>query len=77
MAAFSRSDFGTAERLFADFERRYPTSTHREDVLFLRALGHSRRGDSAGARALAQQYLQQYPHGFRVPEATKLAETVP
>ncbi|MGC4093085.1 MAG: FecR domain-containing protein [Polyangiaceae bacterium] len=74
MAAFSSGDFGSAEQLFRAFEQRYPNSAHGEDILFLRALGHSRRGDVAGARDLARQYLQRYPRGFRAAEATKLAQ---
>ncbi|HKY39139.1 MAG TPA: tetratricopeptide repeat protein [Polyangiaceae bacterium] len=73
MAAFSKSDWGTAEELLVRFEQRYPDSPHREDVLFLQAVCRSRRGDAAGARILAQQYLRRYPHGFRAPEATQLA----
>jgi TolA-binding protein len=77
MAAFSRSDFGTAEQLFSKFELLYPQSSHREDVLFLRALCRSRRGDVAGARALAREYMRQYPGGFRAPDASRLATPDP
>ena len=73
MSAFSRGDFGTAERLFRAFEQRYPTNPHAEDVLFLRALGRSRRGDPSGARLLAREYLQRYPGGFRAEEARQMA----
>lgn len=72
MAAFNQGDFGTAERLFREFELRYPGNSHAEDVLFLRALTHSRRGDHAGASALAKEYLERYPAGFRVAEAKRM-----
>lgn len=74
MAAFSRSDFGTAEHLLTSFGRRYPNSPHREDVLFLRAVCRKRRGDADGARALAREYLSQFPEAFRAPEARRMAE---
>ncbi|HWA75024.1 MAG TPA: FecR domain-containing protein [Polyangiaceae bacterium] len=73
MAVFSRGDFGTAERLFAAFEARYPRSPHVEDMLFLKALGRSRRGDVSGARSLALEYLRRFPGGFRSVEAQRLA----
>lgn len=73
MSAFSRGDCGAAGPLLTRFERRYPQSAHREDVLFLRALCHARSGDRAGARVLAEEYLRRYPRGFRVPEAARLA----
>jgi hypothetical protein len=73
MAVFSRGDYGSAERLFRAFEERYPSSPHREDLLFLRALGRSRSGDASGARVLSRDYLNRYPNGFRVREARELA----
>lgn len=73
MAAYSRGDFATAERLFLAFEARYPTNGHVEDTAFLRALTRLRRGDEAGGRALAREYLKRYPNGFRAPEAARLA----
>jgi hypothetical protein len=73
MAVFSRGDFGTAERLFAAFEEHYPRSPHVEDMLFLKALGRSRRGDVSGARSLALEYLRRFPGGFRSVEAQRLA----
>ncbi|MFZ5893094.1 MAG: FecR domain-containing protein, partial [Myxococcota bacterium] len=73
MALFSRGDFDSAERAFKDFEQRYPTNQHNEDILFLMALGRSRRGDDAGARSFARDYLRRYPQGFRAAEAARLA----
>jgi hypothetical protein len=73
MSAFSQGDFGTAEQLFRAFEQHYPQNPHVEDVLFLRALGRSRRGDASGARVLAREYLRRYPAGFRVVEAVEMA----
>ena len=73
MAVFSHGDYGTAEPLLSAFEARFPHSAHNEDVLFLRALARSRRGDQAGARALAGEYVRLYPKGFRAEEARKMA----
>jgi TolA-binding protein len=73
MAAFGAGNYGQAERLFQDFERRHPGDTRREDSMFLRAVARARRGDAAGARAAARQYLDRYPHGLRAPEAERLA----
>jgi ferric-dicitrate binding protein FerR (iron transport regulator) len=77
MSAFSQGDFGMAEQLFRAFEQRYPQNPHVEDVLFLRALGRSRRGDSSGARVLAREYLRRYPAGFRAVEAGEMAREPP
>ena len=73
MAAFSAGDYGQAERLFQDFERRHAEDARQEDSTFLRAVARARRGDAAGARATARQYLERYPNGLRAPEAEQLA----
>ncbi len=73
MAAFGAGDYGQAERLFQDFERRHPEDARREDSTFLRAVARVRRGDAAGARATAREYLERYPNGLRAPEAKRLA----
>ncbi len=73
MAAFGAGDYGQAERLFQDFERRHAQDARREDSMFLRAVARARRGDAAGARATARQYLERYPNGLRAPEAERLA----
>jgi TolA-binding protein len=75
MAAFGAGDYGQAERLFQDFERRHPEDARQEDSTFLRAVARARRGDAAGARATAREYLQRYPNGLRAPEAERLAES--
>jgi TolA-binding protein len=74
MATFSRGDFASAEQLFQRFEARHPHSSQLEDSLFLRALSRERRGDTAGARALASEYLRRYPGGFRAAEARRLVK---
>jgi TolA-binding protein len=73
MAAFGAGDYGQAERLFQDFERRHTEDARQEDSTFLRAVARARRGDAAGARATARQYLERYPNGLRAPEAARLA----
>ena len=73
MAAFGAGDYGQAERLFQDFERRHPQDARQEDSTFLRAVARARRGDTAGARATAREYLERYPNGLRAPEAERLA----
>jgi hypothetical protein len=73
MAAFGAGDYGQAERLFQDFERRHAEDARQEDSMFLRAVARARRGDAAGARATAREYLERYPHGLRAPEAERLA----
>lgn len=75
MAAFGAGDYGQAERLFQDFERRHPEDARQEDSTFLRAVARARRGDAAGARATAREYLERYPNGLRAPEAERLAES--
>lgn len=73
MSAFSAGDLGRAESLFLAFEHRHPNDARVEDAAFLRALARARRGDRAGARELARQYLQRYPDGLRKTEAEQLA----
>ncbi len=73
MAAFGAGDYGQAERLFQDFERRHGEDARQEDSTFLRAVARARRGDAAGARAIAREYLERYPNGLRAPEAERLA----
>lgn len=75
MAAFGAGDYGQAERLFQDFERRHADDARREDSTFLRAVARARRGDAAGARAIAHEYLERYPKGLRAPEAERLARS--
>lgn len=72
MAAFSIGDFGRAERLFLVFEQQHPRDARAEDAAFLRAITRSKRGDDAGARALARDYLDRYPAGLRRLEAERL-----
>jgi hypothetical protein len=73
VAAFGAGDYGQAERLFRDFERRHAEDARQEDSMFLRAVARARRGDAAGARATAREYLERYPNGLRAPEAERLA----
>jgi TolA-binding protein len=73
VSAFGAGDYGQAERLFQDFERRHAEDARQEDSTFLRAVARARRGDAAGARATARQYLERYPNGLRAPEAERLA----
>lgn len=74
MSAFSAGDYRRAEQLFLQFERDHPTDSRAEDAAFLRSVSRWRRGDAAGARALAAKYLQRYPSGLRRREAERLVE---
>jgi hypothetical protein len=75
MAAYARGDFASAEQLFRSFEAANPQSSQVEDSLFLRALARQRRGDGAGAKQLAAEYVRRYPTGFRAAEARRLLES--
>jgi len=72
MAAFDAGDYGRAEGAFLGFERRHSGDARCEDATFLRAVARARRGDAAGASAIARQYLERYPSGLRVHEAKQL-----
>jgi TolA-binding protein len=72
MAAFDAGDYGRAEGAFLGFERRHSGDARCEDATFLRAVARARRGDTAGARAIAREYLERYPRGLRVQEAKQL-----
>lgn len=73
MTAFSAGDFGRADALFEQFEREHPRDSRIEDALFLRAVARARRGDDAGARAIARDYLARFPGGLRKADAERLA----
>ena len=73
MSAFTGGDEARADQLFANFIRDFPRDGRAEDAMFLRAKSRARRGDSAGAAAIARDYLKIYPRGFRRPEAERLA----
>jgi TolA-binding protein len=72
MAAFDAGDYGRAEGAFLGFERRHSGDARCEDATFLRAVARARRGDAAGASAIARQYLERYPRGLRAHEAKQL-----
>ena len=72
MAAFDAGDYGRAEGAFLGFERRHPGDARCEDATFLRAVARARRGDAAGASAIAREYLERYPSGLRAHEAQQL-----
>ncbi len=73
MAAFSAGNDSRADQLFGDFIRDFPRDGRAEDAMFLRAKSRARRGDTAGAAAIAREYLRAFPRGFRRPEAERLA----
>jgi hypothetical protein len=73
MTAFSAGDFGHAGALFEQFEREQPHDSRVEDAVFLRAVARARRGDEAGARAIARDYLARFPNGLRKTDAERLA----
>jgi hypothetical protein len=65
MDAFSSGDFGRAETLLAAFVAEHGGDSRVEDAAYLRVVARARRGDPAGARLLAREYLERYPAGFR------------
>ena len=73
MSAFSAGNDARAEQLFVEFIRDFPRDGRAEDAMFLRAKSRARRGDAAGAAAIAREYLKAFPRGFRRPEAERLA----
>jgi TolA-binding protein len=77
MDAFASGDFGRAETLLAAFEQHHPADSRVEDAAYLRIVARARRGDAAGARQLAREYLTKYPSGFRRREAEGLAAEPP
>lgn len=74
VAAFGAGDYGRADSLFGAFARDFASDSRAEDASFLRADARARRGDKAGAAAVARVYIQAYPNGLRRPEAERLAE---
>ena len=71
--AFQAGAYAEADKLLAAFLRDFPHDTRCEDAAFLRAMARSKMGDTAGAAALAQAYLNAYPHALRRREAETLA----
>ena len=74
MSAFSAGSYSQAERLLLRFEALHPADARVEDSAFLRAIARARRGDAHGARVLAREYLQRYPHGLRRAEAERMTQ---
>lgn len=73
MSAFTSGDDARADPLFAAFVRDFPHDGRAEDATFLRAKARARRGDQAGAAAIAREYLRAFPRGLRRPEMERLA----
>lgn len=73
MGAFTSGDDARADQLFAAFVRDFPRDGRAEDATFLRAKARARRGDNAGAAAIARDYLRAFPRGLRRPEMERLA----
>jgi hypothetical protein len=71
-SAFQAGSYARADALLAAFLRDFPRDSRCEDAAFLRAMAHSRMGDRTRAAALAQSYLNAYPHGLRRREAETL-----
>lgn len=74
MGAFNAGNFGRADHLFAAFVQHHPADSRAEDASFLRAVARQRRGDIAGAKVLARQYLQSYPGALRHEEAEAMLD---
>lgn len=72
MQAFTAGNDARADELFAAFVRDFPRDGRAEDAMFLRAKARARRGDMAGASAIAREYLNAFPRGLRRPEAERL-----
>jgi hypothetical protein len=72
MAAFSAGDHQRAERMLLAFEAAHRGDPRAEDAAFVAAVARARQGDRAGARVLAQHYLDHYPRGLRRAEAERL-----
>lgn len=70
---FERGDYPSAARSLADFSKAHPSDGRGEDAAFLAILSLQRTGETAGAAAAAQRYLQTYPSGYRRAEAVKIA----
>lgn len=77
IAAFRAGSYARADRLFAEFVATASRDPRAEDAAFLRAVSRSRLGDTAGAAALARDYLRAFPHGLRRAEAERLAGVRP
>lgn len=77
IAAFRAGRYRDADRLLQAFASKNPTDPRVEDAAFLRAVAHSRLGDTSGAAALARDYLGRYPNGLRRPEAEALFRRAP
>lgn len=72
MTAFNSGDNARAEALFSHFLAQHPRDPHAEDAAYLRILSLQRRGDGAGTRQAARDYLARFPRGFRHAEVDAL-----
>jgi hypothetical protein len=74
MASFEAGEYFRADSELEQFAREFPEDPRCEDAAYLRAVARFRRGDKAGAAALARAYLSMYPAGLRRIEARRLAD---
>jgi FecR protein len=72
VADFKAGRYAKADESFRTFLKDFPSDSRCEDAAYLRAVGRSRAGDTAGAAALADQYLARFPRGLRRIESERL-----
>lgn len=72
ISSFVRGSYARADEQLVAFSRKYPHDSRCEDAAFLSAVARWRIGDTAGARARAQSYLDAYPSGLRRAEAERI-----
>lgn len=65
MTAFSSGAYETADALFAQFQKEFPTDARNEDADFLRIIIEKRLGNRDATTQRAKAYLERYPRGFR------------
>jgi len=71
MSAYETGAFERAEELLGEFTNRFPKDARCEDAALVGVIIRNKRGDRAGARQLAHQYLARYPGGLHEAEVER------
>jgi FecR protein len=73
MSALNGGDNNRAAALFSVFLARHSADSHAEDAAYLRVLALQRAGKASAMKQAANEYLRQYPDGFRHDEVEPLS----
>lgn len=74
MAVYGAGSFERADKMLAEFHRRFPEDARSEDADFIRVVIRRRLGDRRETEMRARAYLAEYPSGLRRGEIEALLQ---